>query len=103
MKKAILTLAGGLLFFTYAPKMTFAAPSSAPAQQDTTKENTKVFSGTILRSGDNYVLSDTANKLAYLLDNPEKAGPYEGKKVKVTGTVDAANNTIHIETIQELA
>jgi hypothetical protein len=102
MKKVILTLVGALLFFTYVPKMTFSAPLTMPAQQDN-QQNTKVFSGTILRNGDNFVLSDAANKLAYILDNAEKASPYEGKKVKVTGTVDAANNTIHVETIQELA
>ena len=102
MKKVILILAGALLVFPYAPKTTFGARLTVPAQQDN-RQNTKVFSGTILRSGDNFVLSDAANKLAYVLDNAEKASPYEGKKVKVTGTVDPANNTIHVETIQELA
>ena len=102
MKKVILTLAGALLIFTFAPKITFPASPAVPAQQDH-QQNTKVFSGTIIRSGDNFVLSDAANKLAYILDNAEKASPYEGKKVKVTGTVDVANNTIHVETIQELA
>jgi hypothetical protein len=102
MKKTILTLAGALLVFTYLPKMTIAGPPTERAQQDN-QQNTKVFSGTILRNGDNFVLSDTANKLAYVLDDAKKASPYEGKKVKVTGTVDVANNIIHVETIQELA
>jgi hypothetical protein len=101
MKKAILTLAGALLVFTYVPKITFAVPLTESAQDN--KQNTKVFSGTILRSGDNFVLSDAANKLAYVLDDAQKASPYEGKRVKVTGTVDVANNIIHVETIQELA
>jgi hypothetical protein len=30
------------------------------------------------------------------------ARPYEGKKVKITGTIDGASNLIHIETIQEI-
>jgi hypothetical protein len=37
------------------------------------------------------------------LDDAQKAGPYEGKKVKVTGTVDVASNTIYIQTIEEIA
>jgi hypothetical protein len=48
-------------------------------------------------------LSDSASKLAYVLDDAEKASEFVGKKVKVTGTVDVANNTIHVETIQEIA
>jgi hypothetical protein len=49
------------------------------------------------------VLSDAGTKTSYVLDDAQKASPYEGKKVKVTGTVDVANNTIHVETIQEIA
>jgi hypothetical protein len=37
-----------------------------------------------------------------MLDNQDKLRPYEGKKVKVTGTIDVANNLIHIETIEEI-
>jgi len=48
-------------------------------------------------------LSDTASKISYKLDDAEKASQFEGKKVKVTGTVDVANNLIHVETIQEIA
>ena len=40
---------------------------------------------------------------SYTLDDAQKASPYEGKKVKVTGTMDVSSNTIHVETIQEVA
>jgi uncharacterized protein YdeI (BOF family) len=56
-----------------------------------------------VKTGDQFVLSDAANKLSYLLDDAEKASQFEGKKVKVTGTVDVASNTIHVESIQEIA
>lgn len=41
-------------------------------------------------------------KARYLLDNQERARPYEGKRVKVTGTIDVANNMIHVESIEEV-
>ena len=38
-----------------------------------------------------------------MLDDARKASQFEGKKVKVTGTVDTASNTIHVESIEEAA
>jgi uncharacterized protein YdeI (BOF family) len=104
MKRLILMLsvAGALLIFTAIPKLASATsrPNFTPQQ---TQEKAKTFSGTIIKNGDKYVLSDAANKLAFVLDDSEKASQFEGKRVKVTGTVDVASNTIHVETIQEIA
>jgi hypothetical protein len=102
MKKVVLSVAGAVLIFTAIPKIASATSPSSSMQQET-EQKTKIFSGTIIKSGDNFVLSDAANKLSYVLDDPGKASPYEGKKVKVTGTVDVARNTIHVESIQEIA
>jgi uncharacterized protein YdeI (BOF family) len=102
MKKVFLSLAGALLIFAALPQIA-SATWPAPSMQQQAKQKTKIFSGTIIKSGDNFVLSDSANKLSYVLDDAQKASPYEGKKVKVTGTVDVASNTIHVETIQEIA
>jgi len=103
MKKFVLTVAGSLLIFSAAPKIAFAASTPTSAQQQPAPQKMKIFSGTIIKNGDGYVLSDAANKLSFTLDDTEKASHYEGKKVKVTGTVDVASNTIHVETIQEIA
>lgn len=46
--------------------------------------------------------TDAVNKTAHMLDNAEQASRFEGKKVKVTGFVDAGSNTIHIESIKEI-
>jgi uncharacterized protein YdeI (BOF family) len=102
MKKVVLSVVGALVMFTAIPKIVCAASPPASMQQQS-KQKTKVFSGTIVKNGDNFVLSDAANKISYMLDNAEKASQFEGKKVKVTGTVDIASNTIHVETIQEIA
>ena len=102
MKKVLLTLAGVLLICNALPKKASATSPSASMRQQSAQK-TKIFSGTIVKNGDKYVLCDAANKLSYMLDDPEKASQFEGKKVKVTGTVDVASNTIHVETIQEIA
>ena len=102
MKRILLSAAGLLMLLPVVPKIASAAPSS-PAAQEQAKEKTRVFSGTVIKDRDNFILSDAANKLSYILDDARQASKYEGKKVKVTGIVDAANNTIHVETIQEIA
>ena len=104
MKKALLTSAGVLLLFTVAPRVasTYSASVQHRAQPDR-EGKTKTFSGTILKDGDRFILSDKASKLSYVLDDAEKASRFEGKKVKVTGTVDVASNTIHVDEIEEIA
>jgi hypothetical protein len=82
-----------------------AAPSQSavlamPEFQTQTKDET--FFGTILRNGDNFVLSDSATKSKYTLDNPKMASQYEGTSVKVTGCLDTARNLIHVETIKPI-
>lgn len=102
MKKVVLSVAGALLVFTAVPRIASATSLPASMQQQS-KQKTKIFSGTIVKTGDNFVLRDAASKLSYMLDDAQKASQYEGKTVKVTGTVDVASNTIHVETIQEIA
>jgi len=40
---------------------------------------------------------------AYKLDNQEMAEKFAGQKVKLTGTLDAATNTIQVKTIEPLS
>jgi len=102
MKKSILSVAGALLIFSVMPKHSTANMRPSSLQQEN-REKSKIFSGTIIKNGDKFVLSDAANKLSFVLDDSEKASQFEGKRVKVTGTVDTASNVIHVETIQEIA
>lgn len=60
-----------------------------------------VFSGTIIKSGSDFLLKDASGKV-YILDAPEKAEPFEGKSVKVTGILDADAKLLHVEVIEEL-
>ena len=62
----------------------------------------KTFTGLILKSGESFVLNDPATKSKYLLDDQDKVRRFEGKHVKVTGTIDPAKNLIHVASIQEV-
>jgi|SRR6266478_7809521 len=105
MRKACLFLAGLGLCFTlisatgHANRLTPALQKSEQGAQATDKEATKTFTGTVLKQGDLFILSDKAAKTNYQLDDPKKVSEYEGKSVKVTGTLDAENLTIHVQTI----
>jgi uncharacterized protein YdeI (BOF family) len=80
-------------------------PKPDTPQPDTPQQGAKavVVSGTIIKSGSDFVLKDTSGTV-YRLDSPEKAEPFEGKSVKVTGQLDAANATlIHVEAIEPMS
>ena len=77
-----------------APQM---QPSPAQASPETPGEESS-FSGTVVKIGKKYVLkTDTAT---YQLDDQEKAKQFEGKQVKVSGSLDKATGTLHITDIQ---
>jgi hypothetical protein len=102
MKRNILSVAGALLVLTAVPQFCLAGtPRATMLQQSETQA--KTFTGTVTKNGETFVLSDPSSKTSYMLDDVRKASQFEGKKVKVTGTVDMASNTIHVETIEEVA
>ena len=100
MKRIFLSLAGFVTLFGL-----MAAPVQSTGLATTTVETeaqpeAETFFGTILKNGENFVLSDSATKSRYTLDNAKKTSPYEGMTVKITGTIEAASNLIHVESIQ---
>ncbi len=68
-----------------------------PAQPDQSKSAT--FTGTIVRSGNQFALRDPSGQV-FKLDDPDRAKPYVGKTVKVTGQLDEQAMVIHVESIQ---
>ena len=70
-------------------------PQQAPQQQ----QGAQTFKGTITKAGEKMVLKESA-QVSYDLDDQEKAKSFEGKDVKVVGTLDASTNTIHVSDIQ---
>ena len=59
----------------------------------------KAFNGVIVKSGDKLVLLDTLTKTTYQLDDQEKAKEFLNKNVKVTGVLNPASGTIHVNAI----
>jgi len=72
----------------------------AVSQANPQQSAAQMFTGTITKSGDNFKLEDTTNKMSYMLDDTQRASKFEGKKVMVTGTFDAKTQMIHVESIQ---
>lgn len=82
------------------------APDSKPepkaqqqAEPDAQQSTAQSVSGTIVKVGGKYVL-ETPDNLAYQLDDQEKASQYEGKHVKITGTLDRATGILHVKTVE---
>lgn len=73
-----------------------------PPQPDQSASKSVVVTGTIVKDGSDLVLKDTSGK-TYRLDPPDKAEPFEGKSVKVTGKLDADANLLHVESIEATA
>jgi Protein of unknown function (DUF5818) len=71
--------------------------SSTPQQQPTnSQQSARSFEGKITKSGDSWVLQDTASGASYKLDDQDKAKQFNGKNVKVMATMDASTNTLHV-------
>jgi hypothetical protein len=51
------------------------------------------------KAGGKYVLYNAAAKKVYALDDQTKPEQFAGQKVKVTGTLDQATETIHVTNI----
>ena len=81
-------------------------PSSPAAQSGQDQQQAQTFMGRIgkahgalvLKGG--YASQNPNAKTTYKLDDQEKAKQYVGKNVKVTGTLDATTNTIHVSNIE---
>jgi uncharacterized protein YdeI (BOF family) len=76
------------------------SPASQEVQQapEQTAAKTTEFSGTIVKTGSDFVLRDAAGQV-YQLDTPSKAEPFKNKLVKVTGKLEENAKLIHVETI----
>jgi uncharacterized iron-regulated membrane protein len=69
------------------------------SQESNQSQPTQMFMGKIAKSKGDLVLKGDAGT-SYKLDNPDQAKQWVGKKVKVTGKLDTATNTIHVANIE---
>jgi uncharacterized protein DUF5818 len=103
MKRIFLSLPGFVTMFTPMAAPVQAMLLATPTLQTHARPEAETFMSIILKSGENFVLSDSATKTRYTLDDPRNARPFEGKAVKFTGTLDVARNLIHVQAIQDIA
>lgn len=78
-----------------------AAQQTQP-EPDSQKSTGQSISGTVVKIGNKYVL-ETADNLAYQLDDQDRARQYENKHVKVMGTLDPNTGVIHVKSIELLS
>jgi hypothetical protein len=77
-----------------------AQPANPPAQPQ--QPGAQTFTGTIVKDGSTYLLKVSGN-VVYQLDDQEKAKQYEGKQVKVEGTLNANGSSLHIISIERIS
>jgi hypothetical protein len=111
MRKIVLTVTTVALLYAIVvgatpiryPPHDFASLSEAQSGRQSKPVPIQVFVGTISKVGNQFVFSDDVNKNSYQLDDQETASKFEGKQVKVTGTLDATNNVIRVQSIEATA
>jgi hypothetical protein len=79
-----------------SPSDNSSMPQSSQTSATSSQQSARSFEGKIQKSGDKLVLQDSASQTSYQLDDQDKAKQFEGKNVKVMGTVDSASNTLHV-------
>lgn len=69
---------------------------------DSATQPQQTFSGVVVSlNGARFVLRDDDANTWYHLDDQNAVKPYLGKKVVITGTLDARSDMIHVEKISE--
>ena len=110
MKRSTITVA--TLGFLFGTALLASSPkeklSGAPGAgtgilqgQANPQQQAATFTGTIAKNGERFVLKEESGKTWYDLDDQQAAGKFAGKRVRVIGTLDASNNTIRVQTIEE--
>ena len=75
-------------------------PTNPQAEQP--QPASESFTGMIVKAVGKYVLKSSDN-MVYQIDDQDRAKAYEGKRVKISGSVDAKTNLLHISTIDLLS
>ncbi|HUK42276.1 MAG TPA: hypothetical protein VLX11_14575 [Candidatus Acidoferrales bacterium] len=83
------------------------ANSAATRSGQQVAPQTQTFVGEVKGTNENRewvnpILYDQARKTNFYLNDDTKAERYIGHQVKITGTLDAKNEIIHVATIEEL-
>jgi len=78
------------------------AQTQPQASTGSQEQPSQAFTGTIVKDGSRYVLK-VSDKTSYQIDDQEKAKLFEGKQVRIAGSLDAKTNTLHVGSIELLS
>ena len=101
---AAATFVFGIAIVAQAPKAdSLTAPSHSlklSQNQNNPAPALSTFTGTIKKTGNQFVFTDESSQSSYQLDDQQSASKFDGKKAKIVGTLDASNNTIRVQSIE---
>ena len=84
------------------PNNSQATPAKESDSERKAESAHQTFSGIIVKTGTEYVLKTTDN-VTYQLDDQDRAKRFQGKQVKVTGSLNANTKVIRVQNIEEAA
>ena len=70
--------------------------NSSAAGADAASADSQSFSGTVVKTGDKYMLKDDSGKM-YDIDHQSDVSKFDGKRVRVKGTLDASGTKILVK------
>ena len=81
-----------------APDTTTPPPSTSTATPgaNATASDSQTFSGTVSKQGSKYVLKDDSGQ-TYDIDHQDEVAKFDGKRVKVQGTLDSTGKKIMVK------
>ena len=76
-----------------------APPANDSAADSSQSANAQTFTGTVVKAktGDKYMFQEDSTGKIYDIDHQDQVQKFEGKKVKVHGTLDPDTKTIHVQ------
>ena len=74
-----------------------SAQPAPDSQAQSQQPGVQVFTGTIVKAGDKYMFQDSASGDTYDIDAQDQVKQFEGKKVRVHGTLDPSTKMIHVQ------
>jgi uncharacterized protein YdeI (BOF family) len=75
---------------------TAGTDSPAPSDSTASASASQTFSGTVVKQGDKYMLQDDSGKMDDI-DHQTDVAKFEGKKVRVQGTLDSSGKKIMVK------
>jgi outer membrane biosynthesis protein TonB len=78
------------------PSSKDSSPTAGNSDTGAAATDGQTFSGTVEKSGDKYVLKDDSGK-TYDIDHQTDVAKFEGKRVRVKGTLDASGTKIMVK------